>query len=160
VEPPALAAIEITLEQLTRLVNGELARARAQTDRLAALDADASLAYARERARFAAELAETNQRLTEQVTEASRVLAMTSFEPGEIARRYPEAGGRLLRSLRALADAASTLRRQDELNVQLAARARACVTAWLRAITGSAAAYTRQGAARELPAFSTAARVA
>ena len=152
--------IVATLRELQALVERELEQARAQTERLSALDADASLAYARARTEFTDALAEANARLTEQVQAASRALGMTSFDPAEIERRHPGAGQPLLLAARALAEAASALRRQDALNLQLAGRARACVTAWLHALTGSPAAYNRRGQVRELPVFSTSGRVA
>lgn len=152
--------IEATLAELLALVQGELRRAEQQTQGLTALDAEAAFGYARARGTFTAALAAGNARLVDQVRSACHALAIPVFDPVQIERRQPGAGQRLTAQLRALAEASATLRRRDHLNVQLATRARACVTAWLRALTGSPAAYDRQGAARELPTFSTAGRVA
>jgi hypothetical protein len=155
-----LQEIDETLSDLLGLLEEELGRARAQTARLAALDGPAAFEYARSRETFTIRLAAHEARLLEQVGEAAQALGMSSFEVSEIRRRFPEPGARLFLKLAALGRAAAALRGQDARNLHLAGRARACVTGWLRALTGPAAAYTRRGAAQALPAFSTAVRVA
>jgi hypothetical protein len=153
-------AIESTLSDLLGLLEEELLRGAVQTTRLAALDAAAAFDYARSRAVFTAKLEAREAALTAQVAEAAKAAGLGSFQMAEIERRHPQSGARLILRLQDLARSASAVRRQDTLNVELARRARACVNGWLRALTGPPAAYTRRGAIQELPAFSTAVRVA
>jgi hypothetical protein len=151
--------IETTLSDLLLLLEEELVRGRAQTTRLTELDGPAAQDYARARAVFTARLAAGEAKLLEQVAAGAKEMGLATFELVEIERKYPLPGARLILKLQALTRTASAVRRQDATNLELTTRARACVTGWLRALTGPPAAYTRRGAIEELPAFSTAVRV-
>jgi hypothetical protein len=154
-----LRNIETTLSDLLLLLDEELVRGRAQTGRLIDLDGPAANDSARSRAVFTAKLAAGEAKLLEQVAEGAKEMGLASFELSEIARRYPEPGMRLILKLQTLTRTSSALRRQDALNLELPARARARVTGRQRALTGPPAAYTRRGATQELPAFGATGRV-
>lgn len=146
------------LGRLDEALRAEIARAQTQTARLTALDAEAALSYARERAAFTQQLAGLEQELAARVGETARALGLATFEVTDLLRRYPEPARRLADGLASVRAQAATLRRHDMLNRLLADRARACVSAWLTALTGPPAAYDRRGAARDLGGFATTVR--
>lgn len=155
-----LAEVVNTVASLQKLLDDELVRARTQTEDFTRLDVDATLSYAEARTGFTNRLSVLEGELAGHIGAAASALGVSGFDLDEVRRLVPGPGAELALALARLGETAAAVRRQDALNNLLAARARACVSGWLRALTGAPAAYDRHGAARGLARFSTSTRVA
>jgi hypothetical protein len=158
--PNPLREVFETVASLQALLDEEIARGRAQTEHFTKLDVGATLSYAQARAGFTARLGTLEAELGTRVAAAATALGLAGFDMDDVRRVLPGPGGELAAALGRLSGAAAVIRRQDALNHLLAARARACVSGWLRALTGAPAAYDRQGVARGVPRLSTSRQVA
>ncbi len=138
-------SLAITVE-LRRVLEAEVARARAEREALKSLDSDRIFAGAAARAAFNAGVADLEGRLAAALGGAAGRLGATEVTLARLAERAPAetaALTRVLGDVRALAGALAEL---DRLNLLLAGRALACVQSYLTALQPTPTAYDRRGA--------------
>jgi hypothetical protein len=141
--------LENALEKAGRLrdvLAAEVENARGERQLLRRLDAGGLFARAAQRAEFVAEVAGIERDLALSLSRAAGTLGLTEVTLERLctlAPREGEALSRILSDVRALAGA---LREVDQLNVQLAGRALACVRGYVEALRPTPSAYDRRGA--------------
>jgi hypothetical protein len=141
--------LENALEKAGRLrdvLAAEVENARGERQLLRRLDASGLFARAAQRAEFVAEVARIERDLALSLSRTAGTLGLTEVTLERLralAPREGEALSRILSDVRALAGA---LREVDQLNLQLAGRALACVRGYVEALQPTPSAYDRRGA--------------
>jgi hypothetical protein len=145
-------ALEIA-RRLRGALAAELERARGERQLLRALDGPGLFARASQRAAFLADAAQLERELARELARAAGELEMAEVTLARLRARAPGPGGQLsdvMSEVRALTGALHEL---DQLNLQLAGRALACVRGYVEALRPVPRAYDRRGLRAGAPAL-------
>jgi len=148
--------LENALETAGRLrdaLAAEVESARRERQLLRSLDAAALFARASQRGAFLAEVARLERELAAGLGAAAKALGLEEVTLDRFRLRVPVAGERLARTLAEVRALAGALQEVDRLNLDLAARALACVRGYVEAVRPTPRAYDRRGARAAAPAL-------
>ncbi|SRR6266568_2762840 len=134
-----------TAGQLRDLLAGEVESARAERHLLRSLDASGLFARAAQRGAFLCEVARLERELAAALARAADALGLEQVTLERIRLRSPRLGLALSNNLSEVRALAGALQEIDQLNLQLAGRALACVRGYVDAVQPIPRAYDRRG---------------
>jgi len=134
-----------TAGQLRDLLEGEVEGARAERHLLRSLDASGLFARAAQRGAFLCEVARLERELAVALARAADALGLEQVTLERLRLRSPRLGQALSKILSEVRALAGALQEIDQLNLQLAGRALACVRGYVDAVQPTARAYDRRG---------------
>jgi flagellar FlgN protein len=148
--------LENALETAGRLRDAlavEVESARRERQLLRSLDAAALFARASQRGAFLADVARLERELAAHLGAAAKALGLEEITLDRLRLRVPAEGTRLAHTLAEVRALAGALQEVDRLNLDLAARALACVRGYVEAVRPTPRAYDRRGARAAAPAL-------